>query len=146
MASTPEKRETKAEEKPAMGLDVAESEFERFAEAMDLDIDPAKMDADDLKGFEKHKRLIIEAMVAGRLVVNTSGEPVYTPTDGKGVLTFPEVVGAHLMAADLRKKDHDVSKMLAVIGEQTGAGITRIAALKQRDLRVVLALGTLFLA
>ena len=36
--------------------EVAEQEFNRFVEAMDLDVNLADMDEDDKKGFEQQKR------------------------------------------------------------------------------------------
>lgn len=39
-----------------VATEVAEAEFVRFAEAMDLDIDTAKMDGEDRKGFEQKKQ------------------------------------------------------------------------------------------
>ena len=65
--------------KNLVAKEVAEQDFNRFAESMDLDIDPVDMDAEDKKGFEQQKDRIIAAIQSGSLVINDSGEPVFTP-------------------------------------------------------------------
>ena len=59
--------------------DAAEFEFLRFVEAMAIDVDTSTMDDDDLKSYEKQKGRIISAIMAGSLVINDNGEPVFTP-------------------------------------------------------------------
>lgn len=97
----------------------AEQEFERFADAMDLDIDPAGMDDDDRAGFERQKRRVIRAIQNGSLIFNDDGEAVYTPQNTKSrhkdPITFHERTGASLMAMDGKKKNQEVSKTYAVM-------------------------------
>ena len=62
---------------------VAESEFNRFCDAMDLDINPDYMSREDKEGLDKQKRVIVDAIHAGRVVVEENGEPVFTPADGE---------------------------------------------------------------
>ena len=45
--------------------EVAEQEFNRFVESMDLDVDPADMDEDDRKGFTQQKDRVIAAIQSG---------------------------------------------------------------------------------
>jgi len=129
-----------------IGADVAEQEFQRFADAMDLDISPEPMDDEDRAGFEKQKRRIIRAMVAGALVIDEDGQPVFTPqASDSAPVTFHEPDGAALMSMDKRKKGEDMGKMMAIMGAITKTNAKTFSAMKQRDLNVCIAITTLFL-
>lgn len=109
---------------PVTTREVAEAEFDRFAEAMDLDVDTDKLDAEDKTAFEKQKERLIKATMAGHLVYNEDGEPVYTPhhrkTKHKEPITFHERSGASMMAMDRTKKNHDMAKTYAIMADITG--------------------------
>ena len=62
-----------------VATEVAEQEFVRFIEAMDLDVDPKDWSDDDKKSYEDTKRKIIRAMERGDLVINDDGVPQFTP-------------------------------------------------------------------
>jgi hypothetical protein len=132
---------------PKVAADVAEAEFARFVESMDLDVDTSRMNDEDRQSFEQQKTRIVRAMMDGRVVINERGEPVFYPTSGKpSELVFHEPEGAALMAMDNRKKGHDVSKMFAVMAEQTKVPSAVFASMPMRDLKIVQAIATLFLA
>jgi hypothetical protein len=101
--------------------DVAEVEFDRFAEEMDLDVDESRMDAEDRTAFDKQKNRIICAIERGHLVINEDGEAVYTPhhrkTKQREAITFHERSGASLMAQDGKKKNQEVGKTYAIMGD-----------------------------
>ena len=131
-----------------IAADVAEAEFLRFTETMDLDVDKADMDEDDARGFEKQKARIIKALMAGSLVINDDGEPVFTPCQSGPdavPITFHEPTGASLMAMDGKKKNADVSKMFSVMGNMTKTSSATFSKMVNRDLNVCLAVTTLFL-
>jgi hypothetical protein len=127
--------------------EVAEQEFNRFVECMDLDVEPADMDEDDRKGFDMQKRRIISAIEAGALTINDQGEPTYTPQRTKDAepITFYEPTGASLMAMDRRKKNEDVGKMYAIMGDITKTHANTFSKMKMADLKVCQAITTLFL-
>lgn len=129
----------------AVADEVAEAEFARFCEAMDFDIDPAGMDADDREGFASLKKRIIRAMKNGTLVVDTEGRPVFTPQEGGDAITFHEPTGADLMAMDQRKKNADMAKLFAVMAAISKQSSARFSKMKKRDLDVCLAITNLFL-
>lgn len=137
----------KKSKKVVVAKEVAEAEFERFADIMDLDIDPAGMDEEDKTGLEQNKKRIISAIQKGALVVNDKGEPVFTPqrTQGLEDITFHEPTGASLMAMDRKKKNHDISKMFATMADMTGGHSNSFSKMKMSDLKVCLAVTTLFL-
>lgn len=131
--------------------DLAEQEFQRFADAMDLDIDPKGMDDDDRAAFKHAKRRFIQSMMIGKLVVDEKGQPIYTPS-GNGApnedlkpITFREPSGASLMAMDSKKKDHSVEKTMAFMADQTGESPSRFAKMPNRDLKICMAVSGLFL-
>jgi len=127
--------------------EVAEAEFERFAEAMDLDVDTSIMDEDDRKGFDLQKNRIVSAIRSGAMVVNEDGEPVFTPQRMKdaGTITFHEPDGAALMAMDRKKKSEDIGKLYATMGAMTGTTAKTFSGMKMADLKVCMAIATLFL-
>jgi hypothetical protein len=126
--------------------EVAESEFSRFIEAMDLDIDSSSMDAEDLKSFESAKRKILRAIERGQLVIDDKGQPVFAPQMSKTEpITFYEPTGASFMAMDAKKKGHDVAKMFSVMADMTRRDIKTFSQLANRDFQVCQAIVMLFL-
>ena len=127
--------------------EMAEVEFNRFAEAMDLDVDTATMNAEDLEGYEQQVGRVIRAIQKGSLVINDNGEPVFTTQRGEAqrVITFYEPTGASLMAMDKKKKSEDIGKMFSTMADMTKSSDKWFAQMKHPDLKVCLAVTTLFL-
>lgn len=127
--------------------EVAEAEFDRFVEVMDIAASTADMDAEDKKGFLEQKDRIVKAVMSGALIVNDNGEPVYTParTKDADALTFHEPTGASLMAMDRKKKTEDVGKLYATMGDMTKTHANTFSKMKMPDLKVCMAITTLFL-
>ena len=126
---------------------VAEKEFLRFVDLMDLDVDPADMDEEDRKAFDQQKGRIIAAIQLGALVVKDNGEPVFTPqrTNDADPITFHEPTGASLMAMDRKKKTEDMAKLYAAMGDISKTHANVFAKMKMADLKVCIAITTLFL-
>lgn len=129
-----------------VSLDMAEVEFDRFCDAMDLDVDPAQMDSDDLNSFTKTKNRLLKAITDGSLMINDNGEAVYTPkkTD-VGPITFHERTGASIMAMDGKKKNHQVAQMYAVMSDMTGMHTKVFANLKGIDIKICEAIFVLLM-
>ena len=127
--------------------EVAELEFNRFVESMDLDVDQSDMDEDDKKGFLQQKDRILSAIQNGSLVVLDTGEPVYTPqrTNDAQAITFHEPTGASLMAMDRKKKTEDIGKLYAAMADITKTHASNFSKMKMADLKVCMAITTLFL-
>ncbi len=130
---------------PAVAREVAEQEFARFVELMDLDVEPEKMDAEDRQAFEKERGRFVDAVMAGTLVVNERGEPVFNPESGGGPVTFHEPTGAALMAMDAKREGAKVAKQMAVLAAVTGRNQELFSKMPNRDLRVCNAIINLFL-
>ncbi len=127
--------------------EVAEKEFERFIEAMDLDVDPSGMDETDRQAFTNARARFVRAVSDGSLVVNDNGEPVYTPKVGeRAPITFREPKGSSWMAMDAKKRDHSVTKMYAAMADCTGENVQRFSQMANRDTKVCESIIALFLA
>ena len=127
--------------------EMAEADFDRFVEMMDLDVDPVNMDDEDRTTFEKQKRRIIKAMMIGALMINENGEAVYTPhrSEVKDPITFHERTGASLMAMDNKKKNQDVAKTYAVMGSMTKTHPGVFSKLKGSDIKTCEAIFALLM-
>ena len=134
---------------PTVATEVAEAEFDRFAEGMDLDLDTSDMDAEDLTAFTKQKKRILKAIQKGALVFNDNDEAVYTPhrpaSKHKDPITFHERTGASLMAMDNKKKNHDVAKTYAVMADMCRVPAATFAGLAGEDGKVCEALYALLM-
>lgn len=127
-----------------ISTEVARQEFDRWVDAMDLDLNEADMDEKDLGNFKKQKRRIISALEAGALVINDRGEAVYTPQNPasahKEPLTFHERTGASLMATDGKGKNQDVAKTYAMMADMCGVNAKVFAGMVGVDAKTCEAL------
>lgn len=132
------------EKEPVVAKEVAEADFDRFVDAMDLDLDTAGMDSEDLTAFNKQKSRIIRAMMKGVLIINDNGEAVYTPchprSKYKEAITFHERTGASLMASDGKKKNQDAAKTYAILADMCKVHPGVFAGLVGSDIKICEAL------
>lgn len=125
-----------------VALEVCEMEFDRFIDEMAL-CDEAELRGEDLEAFLPLKARILKSMQAGSTMVNDKGEPVVQVGDES--LTFHEPTGASLMQTG-RKQNDDMARMYAAMGNMTKTSSGTFAKMRMRDLRVCVAITTLFLA
>ena len=132
-----------------IAAEVAEQEFDRFLELMDVDLDLAVMDAEDRTAAEKIRRLIVKQIVAGHLTVGDDGEPTYTPWRAKSTykepITFRERDGGTLTAQDGKKKNAEGAKTYAMMGSLTGLHPGTFSKLKGTDIKVYKSIYTLLM-
>lgn len=130
-----------------LAREVAESEFDRFCDDMDIDSDIAKMSEEDAKGFNSQKEILIKAFMDGRLVLNDDSEPVYTPKRSgfQNPLTFREPTGADLMAMDRKKDGQSIGKMFSMMDSVTKSVPGTCSKLKGPDLKAAQAVMSLFM-
>lgn len=128
--------------------DVAETEFFRFLDAMGLESDESILKEEDQEDYYKNKKLIVDAIKKGSLFINEEGEPVFKPMRSKGLdqLTFHEPTGASMMAMDKRKQEETIAKLYAAMGEMTRTHPSVFSKMKMTDLKICIAIATLFLA
>lgn len=127
--------------------EVAEAEFDRFVKSMDLDVDPSDMSEEDKEAFQQQKDRLVGAIQSGALTINDDGEPVFTPqrTKDADTLTFHEPTGASLMAMDRKKKSEDIGKLYAAMADMTRSHSSTFSKMRMADLKVCMAITTLFL-
>jgi len=135
------------EAKNKVSQEVAEAEFDRFCEEMDIENDESVLDEEDLTQWLKGKRRLVKAMMNGSLVINENGEAVYTPQKSGDIapLTFHESTVADLMVMDGKKKGHDVRKTIGVIAAMTKTTPATLSKLRGVDSKVMLALFALLM-
>lgn len=131
-----------------IAYEVAEQDLEKFAEAMDLDIDESKMSDEDLKPWKPLKEAFINAVMNKSLVVNDSGEPEFTQRRAPGetnAIVFHEPTGATLQAMDTKKDGQQIGKTFAALAAMTGTTAATFSKMKNKDLQVCLTIFNIFL-
>ena len=129
----------------AVDVSVAEVEFDRFCDAMGLDVDPVFMNEEDRANLTKHRAVIVDSIRDGKVVISEAGEPIFSPSDDSDPLTFYEPTGATFLAMDSRKKGHDVAKMNAMLSDMTKTDPGRFSKMRNRDYKICQSLITVFL-
>ena len=130
-----------------LGREVAENEFNKFCDEMDIDRNVEAMNEDDAKGFNEQKEILIAAFMRGALTLNEDSEPVYQPKHKSlpNALTFREPSNADLMAMDRKKSGEDVGKMVALMDSMTKSVPGTCSKLKGIDRKVTQAITVLFM-
>jgi hypothetical protein len=134
-----------------IAAEVAEAEFDRWAEAMDLKrkLEHPAMNAESKEGLAVQRRVLLDAIMQGNLAVDDLGQFVFRPQIGdQSPITFFEPDGACLMAVDqIAKQGHrEVAKGFAILAAMTKQNAPRFAKMKVRDYTVCEAVQVLFLA
>ena len=128
--------------------EVAEAEFDRFAESMDIDTTDKALTEEDRASLAQQRAIIVGAICKGSLVINDKGEPVFTPTQGDATarqpLTFPEPNGGVMLSVDRFGKNAGVAKTYAMLGELTKTTPAHFSRMVERDLKVCRAIFALF--
>jgi hypothetical protein len=129
--------------------EVAEQEFERWGEAMDLDFNVSAMLKEDSVEFERMKAKIVKALMRGSLIIDDCGRAVYTPTNPesghKDPITFKERTGAMIMAIDRFKKNQQAAAGYAMMAELCGLPPKTFAGLVGFDIKVCEAMFALLM-
>lgn len=127
--------------------DVAQIEFDRFVDLMDLDISDDFLDNDEKKDLAELKRKFTTSVQKGELLVLENGEVSYTPqrSEDKTIIVFSECTGAALQAMDRRKKSEDTGKLFAAMGSITHTSAATFSKMKMYDLKVCMAVTTLLM-
>ncbi len=129
--------------------EVAEAEFSRFTEKMDLDVNTEGMSADDKRDFTLQKDRLVRCIMGGSLTIDEDGQPTYTPQragDDVNAITFYEPTGASYIAMDRKKVGEDMGKLFATMADITKTSSGLFAKMKNADLKVCMSITTLFLA
>jgi hypothetical protein len=127
--------------------ETAENEFERWAEAMDLDLDFDGMDENERRDTESDRRLVIRAIQNGSVIIDEEGALLYTPRKRQldQPIKFSEPSGAALLVMDKKKKHAEIGKLYASLAELTKTSVLTFSKMHFADLKVVLAVYTLLM-
>lgn len=128
--------------------EMAQAEFDRFVDIMDLDLNGEDMDGEDKADCSRLKAVMIKAIRRGSLIINDEGEPIFTPQREKNAeaIKFEEPTGYVPYASDSKKGGQVVAKMYAQMAAMSNQQPKRFVAMKMPDLKVCTAIYTLFLA
>ncbi len=114
-----------------VNLEVANAEFERWAESNELSIDTSTFDQDELKTFEAFRHKFIVRMQKGQLVVEDNGDLLFEPKGSKQQLRFDEPTGLILSAR--MKNDDDTQAARRMLAQWTGTEPNTFAQMPLRD-------------
>lgn len=127
--------------------EVAEAEFQRWADAMRLTrkLDLAKMSDADKAALGVLRECLLDAMQDGQLVVDEEGRFVLAIA-GVEPLVFNKPTGASVMAMDQAKGTEPTRKLVKFLADMTKRTTDTFAKLDLVDLQVCDSIAQLFLA
>lgn len=112
--------------------EVAQAEFERWADVFEIDTTTEDMSDKELEAFNAFKIKFIRRVETGVLLVDGDGTLELSPRGGDGkLLKFNEPTGAVLSARKIN--DTDFQAVRRVLAMWTGAPPKRFADMKLRD-------------
>ena len=129
--------------------EAARAEVLNWADAMDLDLDTTNQDAEDAAALNKLVDRLTKAVGNGSLTFNAEDEAVYTPSNKKSKqqdpITFYERTGASILAMDGKKKNQDIKKTFAIMGDMCKVPPAVFSSLVGIDGKVCEAIFTLLM-
>ena len=141
--SKPDK-EVKASGK--ISRDVAERDFDRFADEWEIDVDKEHMDDEDRQGFENLRAAFIRHVVNGRLVVSEGAETVVQTARNGDQITYQIPDGAAFITMDHHKDGKNMTKMHSYIAAMSGKPLKYFSQMDGRDVKVAHMVAGLFMA
>ena len=133
---------------PIVALDMAQNEFDRWAEGWHIDTDVESMEAEDKTSFEVQKRKIMQAMMKGKLAVNDDLSLTITliePVMEKPALTMSIPRGTAYNAMDKHKERESVHKIASFMANACGVPPQIFSNMDGRDYKIFHAVTLLFL-
>lgn len=123
--------------------EVAEQDFERWADSWGIEIDETQLDEEDKKSLDIQRSRVVSAICKGKLVVSETGDEVTLETN-KGPVTFKEPTGASYLATD-QHKGKDMAGSFGFMGAMSGNPAKFFSSVKGSDLKIAQAITALFL-
>lgn len=124
--------------------EMADAEFDRFTDMMDIDVDQSGMDSEDEDEMLKSKNRIVRAIQKGDLVIDDDGQAVYTPSNVNSKydkpLVFHEQSGAAIIASDKSKKGQNMRATFAIMGEMCKVHPNVFVGLYGSDIKTCMAI------
>lgn len=115
--------------------EVAEQEFEKWCEAMDVEIDG--LTTEEIEGMAPHRRIIVNAISKGAATVDEAGKLSYKThrTAEPQDYTFGEISGATLVSMEKANLGH--ARIFVVLSEITGRPAGEFRKMTGRDLSLM---------
>jgi hypothetical protein len=142
---------TKKDEKTKVKVseEVAEQDFERFAEYWDIDTETETMSPEDRDSFEGQKSRILRAIKNGRAAIGDDGKLTYKLREPIGEyesLTFKLPRGDAFISMDKHKERQSMHKIQTLIAGMTGVPSSLLSRLNGIDMKFGMGVASLFLA
>ena len=128
--------------------EVAEAEFERFAEAWELDTETETMSAEDTESFNAQKRKIILMIKRGRAVVTEDGDIVYQlkkPVGRLKEVTLKSGAGASYWDMDKSRGEKYIGKLNHYLCDAIGLTNSELLKMSSIDTKFLYGVYGLFL-
>lgn len=125
--------------------DVAQEEFDRFLDRNRLIWDIDDNDAEDRKDMIEYRDRFIREIEAGNLTIDDNGLPSYTCVYKEDcTFKFNRPTGATYAQMDKKKDSAKMAKLFVAIAEMTKRSPKVISTLDNYDLRVLIAIFSIF--
>lgn len=115
--------------------EMAEKEFEDFAELWDIDTDEGSMGEEDLESYEKAKRSIVRGFSKGWLTRDEEGALTFELLKPMGDVTSItlDLARADTLSMDKYKDKQGMHKLKAYMASMAGTTVQKLAKLDTRD-------------
>lgn len=131
-----------------VGVDrkTSEKEFDRFVEAMNIDMELIMMDENERGEARQSRERMIRAIEKGKMVVNEDGCAVCVGLGFRDAdLIFYKPKGAELLAMDRKKEHQTVGKMYSLLGAVTRTSDSLFAKMDYEDVKLCQAVVGFFM-
>lgn len=137
-------------EKISVCKDAAEKEFDRWVDAMRLDLESDVIDENDRRDFAADKNRIVKFIKLGAATVDGEGVLSFTPRQVHAkvpeTVTFHGFRGADYLATDYKKVTANVGKLFALMAGIAKCEAQAFAQMDGPDVKFCIAVTQFFLA
>lgn len=124
---------------PEVSREAALAEFERLAEAADVDIDITGMNEEETEEIAEVSDAFTKAIMSGRLLVNEEGQGVLVVAKGEPI-RFRAPLGADLMIMASGNENKRMEDMVRFACALTGQSTRRIGELGVKEWKLAMRL------
>lgn len=132
---------------PKISREVAEEEFDNFAEAWDIENDTASMTEEDLASYNKQKRAVVNAMMKGYVTIDDEANLIHklrSPIGDITELKYSIPTGEVYTAISKAKKNSNL--IFVTLSKMTGKHSSVFDKMNGLDAKFAVGVATLFLA
>ena len=126
--------------KERMTEEVANKEFENFADAWDIDSNTDAMNSEDKDSFDEQKKRIVNALIKGRVSIAGNGNLTYNLVGEEGPDSFEFKIpkGDAYLNMDKYKDRQAMHKMFGVLANMAGTSSKMFSNIDARDTKSIL--------